>query len=165
MTVTMLTVPWSCMSSVCLACCKTCCYICVAVVMLSMIMAVLSMCMVMYMTGRPARFCWAAMFVGMTSMIMPMGMIMICMSVIMPGRTSLLRRMTVSMTMTVTMTVVMTAVTVSVMPTKNCQVDQIDCYASDCQNEHQLAVNMLWVDDSQDSFIDQDASHYPDDEH
>ena len=86
---------------------------------------------------------------GMTNMVVPMGMIMICMTV----------------SMTVSMTVIMTAVTVSVMPAKNCQVDQIDCYAGDCKNEHQLAINTLWVDDSKDSFIDQDAGHYPDDKH
>ena len=47
MAAAMLTVPWSCMSSVCLVCRMSCCYICVAVVMVSVIMAVLSMCMVM----------------------------------------------------------------------------------------------------------------------
>lgn len=48
---------------------------------------------------------------------------------------------------------------------KDEQVDQVDSNASDGQNEHEFAINLLWVNDTLHSLIDQDACHYPDDQY
>ena len=51
------------------------------------------------------------------------------------------------------------------MASKDEQVDQVDSNAGDSQNEHEFAINLLWVNDTLHSLIDQDACHYPDDQH
>ena len=69
-----------------------------------------------------------------------------------------------SMTRTVCVPMTMACMAVSVMASKYGQIDQIDCNACDCENEHKLAIDLLRMNDAHDGFIYQDAGHHPDDE-
>lgn len=108
----------------------------------------------------------AAVFI---SVCMIMGGMMLllfcCLTLCMTVCVGLFVAVSVAVSVTVPVAVSM-AVSVAVsMAAKDEQVEQVDRNASDGENEHEFAINILWMNDTLDCLIHKDTSHHPNDEH
>ena len=63
--------------------------------------------------------------------------------------------------MAVAVVVIMAAHPMMVVATKDKQIQDVDCNASQGQEEHELAIDRAWVHDAMHCFCYQDACHCP----